>query len=83
MARPTRIKRNVNGKVPAGTLTFNEMYPKGSPERLAVEARLESLTGVDFFTTCCRADSEMKSLREEEAVAKVARKEAAIKAAAK
>jgi hypothetical protein len=78
-----RVSRNVNGSVPVGTPTFNELYPLGTPERAAIDARMESCLGIEFLPVCIRVDSEMKALAIAEAAEKVARRDAAIKAVAK
>ena len=71
-----RVPRNVNGRVPANSSIFNEMYPKGTPAREAVEAKLESSTGQDFMTVCIRSEVEARAAQAAEAAEKQARKDA-------
>ena len=77
-----KTPRNVNGSVPANSPTYNEMYPMGSPERAAMDAKIESVTGLDNMTIATRFDNEMIALRKAEADAKAEAKKAAIASAA-
>ena len=60
-ALPTMKSRNVNGYVEK-SVSFEEMYPKGSEERATVEAKLAKIGGLDWMTVCTQLDSEMKEL---------------------
>lgn len=74
---------NVCGKVPATNPTFNQMYPMGTPERAAVEAKMEAVTGIEFLVVCRRFDAEMLAMAEAEKQAAIAKKQAALDAATK
>ena len=62
-------RQNVNGSAP-GAVTFNEMYPIGSPQREEVMKKMESATGLEFIVVCRRFESEMAALKAAEEQAK-------------
>ena len=63
-------RMNVNGKVAPNSVTYNEMYPKDTPQREEVEKRMEATTGLDFLTVCRRFDAEMATMKAAEMQAK-------------
>lgn len=78
-----KVERNVNGSAPVGTPTFNEKFPKGSPEREAMLLKMEQVTGIEFLPVCIKFDNEMAAMKKAEADAAAERKRAAIAGAAK
>ena len=60
-----KSSRNVNGHV-AEHISFDEMYPIGTPEREKAEAKLARIGGLDWQTVCVYLDDEIKLLEDEE-----------------
>lgn len=74
--------RNVNGAAP-GAPTFEQMYPKGSPAREVVEAKIKSISGQDFLSVCREFEMEQAAAKRAETEAIAAKKKAAFEATQK